>query len=351
MLTIKPFRGLSYNRNTVDIQSVVSPPYDVIANTSQYSEYNIVHIDLNKNKNLYDDLLMKGLLVVDQNPGIYIYRQDYVRNNEILYRTGFIALAKIEEYQEKVILPHEDTIKKHVDDRIDSLKIFRTHFNPVFVLYEGTLLLDVEKEPIIDVIHDGIRNRIWPIYDERKLQYIQNEMLKKRVFIADGHHRYKAGLEYYHERHEAEFIMMYFTSMSENLTILPYHRVLDVKIDSNRIKSVFKLDHYRGKRKDTNGITMYCDGNYASLNPINQARLSDIIELHKMLYGLDIKIDYTKDEAEAITMADKRSSVAFLVKPIETDEIMRVCNAGKLFPEKATYFYPKLLSGLIMYTF
>jgi len=340
-----------YNKAAVNIQDVVSPPWDVISQSSEYSKSNIVHIDLNKDKQLFDQLIADEILITDDRSAIYVYKQEYKWDGTLRQRTGFVALTTLEGYGRDTIMPHEKIIPSHIQDRLDSLRTLKANFSPVFALYEGSISVETNGEPMFAVEHEGVLNKIWPIYDEVTIRRFQDEVSRRQLYVADGHHRYGSGLRYRDENAEAEYILMYFSAMDENLTILPSHRVLDVRIDMDRIRDVFDTADVKADYPDSSGIIMYCDGVYHSLSAKDKQSLSDIIDLHFVLGGLGGKIVYTKDAQEAVARADSMKGTAFLVNAVTPDEIVRVCNAGVTFPQKATYFYPKILSGLIMYKF
>jgi len=348
---IKPFKGMFYNKAAVSIQDVVSPPWDVISESSDYSKYNIVHIDLKKDKDLFDQLLTDDILVIDDKPAIYVYQQEYVWGGIAKQRTGFVALTRLQNYGKDTIMPHEKIIPSHIDDRVDSLRTFRTNFSPVFALHEGAIAVETKGEPLFKVEHDGVTNKMWPIYDEDTIKRVQDEISSRQLYVADGHHRYGSGLKYRDENPEAEYILMYFAPMDESLAILPSHRVLDVRIDIDRVKAVFDVADPEDEYRASSAIIMYREGAYYPLTPKDKSSLSDIIDLNTVLGGLQPNLSYTKDVKEAIEKADNMKGTAFLVNAVTPDEIVRVCNAGKIFPQKATYFYPKILSGLIMYKF
>ncbi|MFC1998601.1 DUF1015 family protein [Chloroflexota bacterium] len=350
-MQIKPFQGMFYNKTVVSIQDVVSPPWDVISESSDYSKYNIVHIDLNKDKKLFDQLLADDILITDDKPAIYVYRQKYIWDDIAKQRTGFVALSRLENYGKNTIMPHEKIISSHIQDRVDSLRTFRTNFSPVFALHEGAIAIDVDGAPMFEVEHDGVTNKIWPIYDEDTIKRVQDEISSRQLYVADGHHRYGSALRYKDENLEAKYILMYFAAMDEKLAILPSHRVLDVRIDIDRVKDVFEVSDPVNEYRASSAITMYREGAYYALAPKDTSSLSDIIDLHTVLSGLESNLSYTKDEQEAIEKADGMKGTAFIVNAVTPYEIVRVCNAGNIFPQKATYFYPKILSGLIMYKF
>lgn len=351
MVQIKPFRGMFYNRAKTDIRDVVSPPWDVISASSDYSKYNIVHIDLNKDKQLFDQLLADDILITDDRPAIYLYRQKYTWDGASRQRTGIVALTMLENYGKSTIMPHEKIIPSHTQDRLDSLRALRANFSPIFTLHEGTIEIETNSEPMFDVTHDGVTNSIWPIYDEATIKRIQDEMSCRQLYVADGHHRYGSALRYKDECPEARYVLMYFTAMDENLIILPSHRVLDIRVDIDKLREAFNVSEPMNEYQLSSAIIMYHGGEYRTLALKDTSSLSDIIDLHSVLGGLDVRMSYTKNAQEAIAKADSLKGTAFLVNAVTPDEIVIVCNASEIFPQKATYFYPKVLSGLVMYKF
>ncbi|MBT3362883.1 MAG: DUF1015 domain-containing protein [Chloroflexi bacterium] len=350
-MQIIPFAGMFYNKATVDIQDVVSPPWDVISKDSSYSKYNIVNIDLHKDKQLFDQLIADDVLITDDKPAIYVYAQEYTWDGVRRQRSGFVALTRLENYSKNTIMPHEKIIYSHIQNRVDALKTLKANFSPVFALHEGTIDIETSGEPMFEVEHEGVVNKLWPVYDEAVIERVQKDVAARQLYVADGHHRYGSGLKYKEESHDAKYVMMFFAPMDETLTILPAHRVLDARIDMDRVKAVFDVADAQSDYHASSSIVMYCDGVYHTLTAKNKESLSDIIDLHSMLSGLDDKLSYVKDMDDALSRTDAVNGTAFLVNAVTPDEIVRVCNAGEIFPQKATYFYPKILSGLVMYKF
>ncbi|MDI6806226.1 MAG: DUF1015 domain-containing protein [Candidatus Aenigmarchaeota archaeon] len=356
MVEVQPFRGIFYDKARVDLKDVVAPPYDVISDPTKYThEYNIARIDLGKDAELFINLLGGGVLKSDEKPAIYAYEQEYLFSNEWKRRMGFIALAKLEDYTNRMILPHENTLPHQVEDRLQSLRICRAHFNPIFSLYSDFIPLEIKSDPIIDVEYEEVKHRVWSLDDESLIEKMKKELQDKRVFIADGHHRYEAALRFKNEHPEANYVLMYFTPMyDENLTILPVHRVLKTKITPQDITHLFDVSkvgyNELVEQMKYEGFVMYTKGKYYLLNQKNKLKQPDVIQLHLLFEQLGIEdISYVIDHEEAIKLAE--NSTAFLLNPIKPEEIETVALADKKLPGKATYFYPKLLSGLVMHKF
>lgn len=261
MAEIFPFRGIRYSPERVDLSQVVTQPYDKISAEMQEeyyrrSPYNIVRIILNREpgerryKQAEENLarwLNEGILIRDPRPAIYAYYQDYGQERgQRLTRKGFVALFKLSEYGEK-ILPHERTLQKPKEDRMNLMRATRANLGQVFVLYSDPDLavnrvLDgaiLNQEPLqaTDSFDPGAVHRLWPIRAETVLEEIAREMRDKTLFIADGHHRYETALAYRDEmraeRSEAggpesyENVMLTFVNMDDRgLTIFPAHRLI-----------------------------------------------------------------------------------------------------------------------------
>ena len=265
MVLIAPFRGIHYNSDVIeDLSHVITPPYDVISLEArehyyQKHPYNIIRIILgkalpqdDKTNNKYtrasaffQQWLSTGILKVETSPKIYLYEQDFYYNDGLVTRRGFVSLVRLEEFSSKTILPHEKTMDKPKEDRLQLLRTCKANFSQIFALYSDPsrniskfLKEEYSKEPSIHIKdNEGVDNRIWPIDDPDLIQFIQSEMSTKTLFIADGHHRYETCLLYRDEmrsihrdftgKEPYNFSMMYLTNMDEEgLIILPCHRVL-----------------------------------------------------------------------------------------------------------------------------
>lgn len=282
MATIYPFRALRYNPKRVALAEVVTQPYDKITPAMQdryyaLSPYNLVRIILGRREpedngqNVYTraacflrDWRESQILVNDEQPSIYAYSQQFSvpggKPNETFERRGFIALGRVEDYENGIVHRHEQTLSGPKTDRLNLLRSTRCHFGQIFMLYSdpesrveqllfpgGTQTVSPNSatagvcasiEPIADVADEyGVRHRVWQISDSEIIRRVQETMLNKMLIIADGHHRYETALNYRDERRTQagtvlpdapyECVMMTFVNMeAEGLVILPTHRVV-----------------------------------------------------------------------------------------------------------------------------
>jgi uncharacterized protein (DUF1015 family) len=226
-------------------------------------------------------------------------------------------------------------------------------------------LLDQNKTLLEDIKVDGIRHKLWRVSDPIIIKKIEREMKDKKIFIADGHHRYAAACAFMEET-KYDKVMMYFTNMNK-ITILPVHR-LTIGTKKKRIREFFDMEKVEKKemfRKMENKkhiFGMYCSKKYHLLFPKKIDELFgeksiwkeiDLAILHKIMEKLETKqISYEVDKEKSIKLVDEgKFEIAFFVNPPRIEEVRDIALAGKKMPGKATYFYPKLLSGLVINKF
>ena len=269
MAHVVPFPALRYDPSRVDLQNVVTQPYDKITPEMQdryyaASPYNLVRIILGVQQpedrpghNVYTraaaffrDWRRQGILQQDPRPSLYPYRQRFTApgGGPELERCGFIALGRIEDYSANVVFRHEQTLAKPKADRLELLRATRAHFGQIFMLYsdpaaEIDRLLSDNGEVVADLCDEyGVQHQLRRIADPGVIELVHSKMTGKKLIIADGHHRYETALNYRDECRKAsqakapspgnepaphEFVMMTFVNMdSPGLLILPTHRVV-----------------------------------------------------------------------------------------------------------------------------
>jgi uncharacterized protein (DUF1015 family) len=268
MAHIYPFQAWRYDQQRVQIQQVVTQPYDKITPAMQdhyyeSSPYNLVRIILGKrlsgdgdNENVYtraaasfQNWRQTGVLRRDTEPSIYRYSQTFMIPAGVpghparIERQSFIALGQIEDYSAGVVYRHEQTLAKPKADRLDLLRATRAHFGQIFMLYNGAGKIDATLEsraaPDIEVLDEyEVVHRVWKISEPAIIGSVQKQMKGTKLIIADGHHRYETALTYRNERRaEAETssgrpmpydsMMMTFVDMDrKGLIVLPTHRLV-----------------------------------------------------------------------------------------------------------------------------
>jgi uncharacterized protein (DUF1015 family) len=348
------------------------------------------------------------ILVQDERPAVYVYDQTFkTKDGQSVTRKGFIARLRVVPFSDKIVLPHEKTLTKAKSDRLSLFKETAANFSPIFLLYQDDefavdhLIEEVRDDvPFMDVTdYQEANNHVWRLTNVAVLDKLQELMKNKTVYIADGHHRYETALEYAriraaenpnHTGHEAyNFVMAYFTSMSApDLVVYPTHRLvhgllegelgsLDKKLPAGFDLFPFsaeselkiwlrgeKTNRFGMVRKSGNDLTftgIRFNGDQSLFTESGQPKelqLLDVSILHQIIIRqlLDISQDaqdmqtnlyYSKDWNETIgEVKSGKAQIAFLMNPTPVESIKAVSNLGFVMPQKSTFFYPKVITGI-----
>jgi len=346
-------------------------------------------------------------LLAEEKAALYLYQQEFNFRGEKVVRTGFVCGLKLEPYEKGNILPHEETLSKPKADRLQLMRATNSNFSSIFGLYsdeqkeaEQLLLAEVkEQAPDINIIDEaGETHKIWVIKNEELIERIVALLADRPVYIADGHHRYETALEYYHEMKEQglqgyDYVMATLVNVfDEGLVVLPTHRLVGnipgFKLDAfmNRLADLFEIELYKDKNigafmqeleskgKKHRVFGMYSgkdifflelknpeqaskllpDNKSAAWEKLDVALLDNII-LDQLLGINEQKrrsqenLAYTRSEEWLMEQIDNRNyQLGFLLNPTRVEEIIAVAQARDKMPQKSTYFYPKLITGLII---
>lgn len=351
----------------------------------------------------------KGVLGRDEQPSIYVYQQSFKVEGRSYKRTGFLALSRLEPFGRSKggILAHEFTLAGPKADRLKLMKQTDANFSAIFSLYSdktgvGNILARVTKEkPDLSARFPGdVENRFWVLSDPSSLATIQKRMEAATLFIADGHHRYETALAYqaYCRKGDSsplgsrpyDWVMMMFVAMEDpGLVILPTHRCLapgrianptvfleeisklgKLSIAPGNLKTLkpMKAMEAAGRKAPTLGVSF--DGQTLYLLTVSKAAANSktLAGLSKAQKGLDVtllhrlilegKLGITKERVEreiffthqadeAVKRLTKgESGAVFFLNPTRIDQLRSVAGAGERMPQKSTYFYPKLVTGM-----
>jgi uncharacterized protein (DUF1015 family) len=335
MARIRPFRALRYD--VPHLAEVVAPPYDVISpdERAEYlarSPYNVVHLTLpDSEEQAADDLREwqdEGVLVRDPEPSYWWLSQDYVGPDGVARRRqGFVAALHAEPYENRVILPHERTHAGPKEGRLRLLRATRTQLEPLFFLWDGTIELDGLGDPDIESGGD----RLWRL-DADFGDALTEELADAQLLIADGHHRYETTLAL---GADPWLLAVIVPTDQEGLTIFPTHRIAR------------SVDGASGQPIDRPGdalpgpVLYRGGGRYELL--AGDGLDPDVVEaLHPE------GVTYTAQRAEAEAAVDRGDADgAFLLRPTRIEDVWEVAGRGDVMPQKSTFFYPKLTSGLL----
>ncbi|MCM8781356.1 MAG: DUF1015 domain-containing protein [Candidatus Omnitrophica bacterium] len=376
------------------------------------SPYNIIHLILGKDiagqdkytraKERLRTWINEKILVTDTSECVYFYLQEYKIKGERKTRLGFISLLSLDD--KNSIFSHEHTRIEPKEDRLRLLEAVQANLSPIFVLFQdkNRIILRIyeqyieQKTPLIELTdQENILHKLWRIDEPYLLDLIQRSMRDRNIFIADGHHRYEVAVTYRNylrekqkvcvdEEKDYDYIMAYFTNIeSRGLVIIPVHRLIkNVELDDrsfmDRIKDYFEPEEIKDKHRfffclEKAGLTqptlgLYKEAHYFILRLKSLTILDKIIKDKPRQYRrLDVsilnyiilkevlniepedkeRVKFDVDAEKLIMQADKNSMV-FLLNPVKIEEIIEIASAGYRLPPKSTYFYPKVLSGLLI---
>ncbi|MDR0804964.1 MAG: DUF1015 domain-containing protein, partial [Oscillospiraceae bacterium] len=289
MAQIKPFRALRYTEKAGEIKTLVSPPYDIIppSDYGKYtgaSAYNVIraeHPSAAYTENIYDNAaqfvksaIAEGILAEDTDRSVYVYEIEYSGKRV----KGFIPLVKLEEFSKGIILPHEETLSKAKADRFELMKATGANFSQIYSLYsdEGGTVSELlnkvsTRKPDIEFTDKDDNNnthRLWAVTDTAVLTALETAFADKKLYIADGHHRYETAINYRNYLNElgtyapkAAYIPMMLVALeNEGLTVLPTHRICRNLKDYNwdwvieHVKGDFEVTPYLNREKGEVGL-------------------------------------------------------------------------------------------------
>ena len=336
MAVVKPFRAERYDESKAGpLERLVAPPYDVLSaeQREEYlarSPYNVVHLTLPDDEEQagrdVTDWREQGVLARDQEPGYWLLSQDYVGPDGVSRtRTGLVASLRAEPYENGVVLPHERTHSGPKEGRLRLLRATRTELEPIFLLYEGDPLRPPAREP--DLQSGG--DKLWRVEDAPNFESTE-------LLIADGHHRYETAVAYAQEGGSPYLMVVLVPTEQEGLTIFPTHRLAE-RINGAHGTPIEEPGDVLP------GVVMYRDGKYELLK-------GDGLDVEIVERIAPDGVTYTPERAEAVATVDRGDAeAAFLLRPTRIEDVWAVARRGETMPQKSTYFYPKLTSGLLFH--
>jgi uncharacterized protein (DUF1015 family) len=355
---IKPFRALRYDTERAGpLEELVAPPYDVIGpeERDRYlarSPYNVVHLTLPDSEEeagrSYRDWRDQGVLT-EEKPAFWALSQDYVGPDGVARtRTGLVASLGLEPYEAGSILPHERTHRGPKEGRLRLLRETRAELEPIFLLYQGDAPFDVPDRPP-DLEVEGAR--LWRLGDDSPGE----EFADRRLLIADGHHRYETALAYHEEAGtpESGYMMVVLVSLEDpGLTIFPTHRVFAERPAfaftelgrDPQASPESALEELNSLPYDAAAAVLYQSGQTELVVDGSELDVQLVDRLGQN--GLS----YTADWREAVQAVDDgEAALAVLMRPTRIEDVFEVAGRGETMPQKSTYFYPKLVSGLLFH--
>jgi uncharacterized protein (DUF1015 family) len=411
MADVTPLRALHYDLAKVgSLQNVIAPPYDVIdpdqrAALLARSPYNVVAIDLpeaqheggdpyERAADLLDQWRSDGAIVRDDEPAIWALVQDFTGPDGTGHtRHGLFARVRVEEYGPGRIRPHERTHPGPKEDRLRLTRATRANLSPIFSLYDDpanaawdAVAPHAATSPWGEVVdEDGTRHRLWRIADPQAIAAFRDALAGVELLIADGHHRYETARVYAQEPGAppgADHVLMCLVALQDpGLTVFPTHR-LAVGLDEAKkaaLREAIERDWDSAPTSDLeppSGDTVrigYYDGGEPRMLTLKDpaiaaAALPDKPEPYRRLdtavleallltgaLGMtedDIShlngLDYARTAEQARERVDAgEADAAFFMAPTPVSHVRDVAAAGENMPPKSTYFFPKVLTGMV----
>ena len=352
-----------------------------------------------------------GILRRDDAAALWLYTQNFPYGEQRFERTGVIGAVRLEPFSSGHIRPHERTLSGPKADRMRLLEACRTNLSPIFGLYAdrrealaGALDAARTRAPLVDLTDDQhVRHRLWQLSDSTVVDSLATTLAGETIYIADGHHRYETALAYRDQLRTrgalepddpANFIMMYLCSMDDpGLLVLPTHRLLrelsafDATVFVAALRRDFRVRELpnspAGRSELQAGLASNSTlprfgvvirgartlheislSDFEAIDPVAPelppvVRRLDVTILDRLilrgLLGLDAdgaaragQLQYSHDAMETFARIERGDyQVAFILGPPKLAEVQAVCLSGETMPQKSTYFYPKLLSGLL----
>ena len=341
---VKPIRAVRYDESVAGpLEQLVAPPYDVIDEAQREellarSPFNVVHLTLPEDEadagRLWREWLSDGALVRDQEPSFWALEQRYVGPDGVeRTRRGLVAALRVEPYENRVVLPHERTHAEPKEGRQRLLDALQAHAEPIFLLYDGEPPYEHPTgEPDMEV--EGAR--LWRVPPEG----IADTFADKQLLIADGHHRYETAIAF-----GAEHILVVLVSTDDpGLMIFPTHRVAERINGTSPTQDLDQaLAELAAKPADRAAAVVYRKGGAALVEGDEGALDVQLVE--SLAPG---PVSYTPSVDDAVAAVERGDAEgAFIVRPTRIEDVFRFAQAGETLPQKTTYFYPKLLSGLL----
>jgi uncharacterized protein (DUF1015 family) len=350
-----------------------------------------------------------GVLLQDKRRALYPYTQSFDYGGKTFHRRGFICLVKLSPFGQDVI-PHEKTYKGPIEDRLKLMRATGMQLSPIFGLFSDprgqvtTLLYANAGKPEQSGTMDNIKNDLWSVIDAETEIKIQDLMRARPIYIADGHHRYTTALQYQHDAiqaaggnlpgaHPANYCMFVLVGMQDDgLLILPTHRLIggmqgfDMQIFGNAIKDHFDIEEVRMRPEQFDDAgqtdasrTLHEIGLYdgaarrfyllklKNLDVLKSREPSqseawqrlDVAILQRYLLEEVLQPEFASPNelvkgytADATTIArevtGKKYQIALMLRPTPLSALEELGKHGEVMPQKSTYFYPKLATGLVI---
>jgi uncharacterized protein (DUF1015 family) len=416
MAEILPIRAWRYNPQiSADIDDLTSPLFDVVSekqrNALYKNPYNSIHLSVPQGKDPAEAAAKRlaewkdqGIILQDPLPGIYVYYQYFTLggSSKTYCRKGFVAHIRAYDWSENVVLRHENTIPKSVNDRIALLERTELHASPTHGLYtDPAFTLEKYMDEAVTMPlyetedYQGVRDVLAVIHDASVISKFINLIQTQTIILADGHHRYEGSLIYRKNmmkknpdatgREGFNYHLMYFTNTeSDDLRILPTHRLINGLASFEEAVVMKKLEEdFTIKPVDDSDTLneviagkqwafglMFRENSYKiRLKPESfpklrwqfpeEVRKLDLTVMHYFIIEKVLGIPGRLQRASENISFDRSFSdclkkviqgdaqMAIITNEVSIEDVKTVCHSGYTMPQKSTYFYPKVICGFL----
>lgn len=430
MAEVQPLRGLRYSQAKVqDLAQVITPPYDIISKEAQARYYerhpnNIIRLEFGAGQdtdtslnNVYtraaatfSEWRLQGIMQQETQPCYYLYQQTFTHNGQTYTRTSLLARVRLEPWEKRVVLPHENTLAKAKEDRLQLLRACSANFSPIMCLYDDPqgrmrrLLSDYASQAEVQLTDEtGEGHILQPITDGEQIALIYDFFAQRQLYIADGHHRYTTALNYQQEvltqRKELteedgiNFVLMALIDVDDpGMLVLPTHRLLfalpsealnrltpehleryfDVQtLEQANEQGVLQALAEAGRQRPSLIVQRADHSLLLSLNEAGRAYMEEsghssawndldvaiaqrlileaILNLspEDMAAGSHVRYTHNTEEAfQAVQSGEAQAAILLNATPLQ--QVCAVARADDRMPQKSTYIYPKLTTGLVV---
>ena len=409
---------------------VIAPPYDVISPEKQdkfyeKSPYNVIRLILNKKeagdtetsnnytraRDFFHSWQKKSVLIREDEPCFYVYRQTFKDPLDGKQKNRFALLGRVrlQPFENGVIVPHEKTLRGPKEDRMKLIRTVKTNLSPIFGLFKDdgyevrSLIQDpINSTPIFEAEdEDAIVHTLWGISDVDIVSKLHKTMEAKKVYIADGHHRYETALEYARQFREEtgtspnvimpyDYVYMALVSFDDpGFIVLPTHRIVSdlgmddreavrklqkyFKVEQASIQQIKEMTESPSGKNMTIGLTLRDEGSFMltmidkdnarqgmpagkpavwydlNVNVLGHLIFAGVLGIPESKWESLLKFEHTVDGT--VSQLEKTGAqAAFYLQPPKVDMLEKMGAVNERMPQKSTYFYPKLATGLVFHS-
>lgn len=416
MVDFRPLSALRYDPSVAgDASYLIAPPYDVVSDADRAalqarSAYNISRVDYPANADYaqsrrdIEEWLAAGVLTRDPVPDLYVYDQEFVVHGETRRRRGVFGRLRLEEFEKGIVLPHEATGAAAKADRLRLLQATRVHLSPIMAMYQDVApIADAALlAPVLDAVLPNERHTLRPVRPEAA-QAFCHALHDKKLYIADGHHRYETGINYRNEVREKastwtgeepeNFIIAALIDAADpGLVILPTHRLVKLPSRDGLVEALSaagfvlsdagpwtdeNVDALVARMEETgrtygypafgavglerNRLHLVTPRSFDAVlqkTPSDRKdeyrRLDVTVLAHAVLPAVGYQdsldnIDFHEDPRHAAEAVRSGAwDAALLVNSTSIDQVIAAADAGERLARKTTFFFPKLATGVVM---